>query len=137
MEAVERSLALAGRGLEGDRYTRLAAEGSSEVTSDRDLTLIEGEQIELLATDHGIFLDPGETRRNVTTRGIRLNSLVGRRFRIGPVECEAMALCEPCLELVAMLGKPVLKPLVHRAGVTARILTDGEIAVGDDIVPLK
>jgi MOSC domain-containing protein YiiM len=136
MEAVQRSVALAGLGLEGDRYTRLAADGSSEIMPDRHLTLIEAEQIDRLATDHGIYLAPGETRRNVTTRGIRLNTLVGRRFRVGPVECQTMALCEPCRDLVAIVGKPVLAPLVHRAGVTARILTGGEIAVGDEIVPL-
>ena len=136
MEPVERIRALAGIGLEGDRYTRLALAGSPDVKPDRDLTLIESEEIERLAADHAIALAPGETRRNVTTRGIRLNDLVGRRFRVGPVECEGMKLCEPCQDLVDMLDKPVLGPLVHRAGLTARILTDGEIAVGDEVATL-
>jgi MOSC domain-containing protein YiiM len=136
MQAIQRATALAGYGLEGDRYTRLALDGSGDVEPDRELTLIEGEAIDGLAADHGIHLEPGESRRNVTTRGIRLNDLVGLRFRIGSVECEAVALCEPCQDLVNMLGKPVLRPLVHRGGLTARILTDGDITIGDEIVPL-
>lgn len=137
MQAIDRATALAGLGLEGDRYTRLAMEGATEVEPDRELTLIEGETIDGLLADHGIHLQPGESRRNITTRGIRLNDLVGLRFRIGSVECEAVALCEPCQDLVNMLGKPVLRPLVHRGGVTAQILTDGEITVGDDITLLR
>jgi MOSC domain-containing protein YiiM len=76
------------------------------------------------------------TRRNVTTRGIRLNELVGRRFRIGGVECEGTRLCEPCRYLEELLGKPVLEPLVHRAGLRARIVGGGEIALGDEVVVL-
>lgn len=110
----------------------MAADGLP-VEPDRDLTLIEAEEIDRLAVEHGIVLAPGETRRNVTTRGVRLNALVGRRFRLGPILCEGIALCEPCQDLVEMLGKPVLRPLVHRAGLTARILDDGEIAVGDEV----
>ena len=82
------------------------------------------------------MLAPGETRRNVTTRGIRLNDLVGRRFRIGDVECEGTRPCEPCQYLTDLLGKPVLAPLVHRAGLRARILGSGEIARGDEVVVL-
>jgi MOSC domain-containing protein YiiM len=134
MQAVDRATARAGLGLEGDRYTLLAAAGSPDTKPDRHLTLIESEEIERLATQHDIHLAPGESRRNVTTRGIRLNALVGQRFFIGAVACEGMQLCEPCQYLVDLLGKPVLGPLVHRAGLTARILTDGEIAVGDAIV---
>jgi MOSC domain-containing protein YiiM len=136
MQSVGRATARAGLGLEGDRYTLLAAAGSADAKPDRHLTLIESEEIERLAADHDIHLAPGESRRNVTTRGIRLNDLVGQRFSIGPVACEGMQLCEPCQYLVDLLGKPVLGPLVHRAGLTARILTDGEIAVGDEIVTL-
>jgi len=72
----------------------------------------------------------------VTTRGIDLNALVGHRFRIGDVECEATRLCEPCQYLTDLVGRPILEPLVHRAGIRARILTGGEIAVGDEVVPL-
>jgi len=100
---------------------------------DRDLTLVEAEVIEDLAATDGIVLEAGETRRNITTRGIRLNELVGRRFRIGDVECEGTRLCEPCQYLTDSIGKPILKPLVHRAGLRARILSSGDIAIGSEI----
>jgi len=134
MRAVDRIRAIAGVGLEGDRYALRAGHHSGDPRVDRDVTLIEAEEIESLAAGSGIVLKPGETRRNVTTRGIRLNDLVGRRFRIGGVECEGTRLCEPCEYLTDLLGKPVLAPLVHRAGLRARILGTGEIARGDEVV---
>jgi MOSC domain-containing protein YiiM len=136
MRTVSRVRAIAGVGLEGDRYATGTGTYSPDPRTDRHLTLIEAEQIEALAERDGIVLEPGETRRNVTTRGIRLNDLVGRRFRVGGIECEATRLCEPCQGLTDHIGKPVLKPLAHRAGLRALILTDGEIALGDEIVVL-
>jgi MOSC domain-containing protein YiiM len=134
MRPVARVRATAGVGLEGDRYALRTGNYSHDPKVDRDITLIEAEEIEALAAGSGIVLAPGETRRNVTTRGIRLNDLVGRRFRIGEVECEGTRLCEPCQYLTDLLGKPVLAPLVHRAGLRARILTGGQIAPGDEVV---
>jgi MOSC domain-containing protein YiiM len=136
MRAVERVRAIAGVGLEGDRYGTGTGHWSVNLKVDRHVTLIEAEVIEALAAGSGIELAPGETRRNVTTRGIRLNDLVGRRFRIGPVECEGTRLCEPCQYLTDLVGKPILEPLVHRAGLRARVLGDGEIALGDEVVAL-
>jgi MOSC domain-containing protein YiiM len=136
MRPVSRVRALAGVGLEGDRYGTGSGTYSTDPRTDRHVTLIEAEAIEALAASEGIVLAPGETRRNVTTRGIRLNDLVGRRFRIGNVECEATRLCEPCQYLTDTIGKPILKPLTHRAGLRALILTDGEIAFGDEVVAL-
>jgi MOSC domain-containing protein YiiM len=136
MEARERVRAIAGVGLDGDRYATGRGQYSGDEKVDRHVTLIEAEEIEALAARDGIVLEPDETRRNVTTRGIRLNELVGRRFRVGDVECEGTRLCEPCQYLTDLLGKPVLKPLTHRAGLRARILTDGEIGRGDEVVVL-
>jgi MOSC domain-containing protein YiiM len=137
MLGVPRIHAIAGVGLEGDRYATGNGTYSPDPRTDRHLTLIEAEEIEALAERDGIVLAAGETRRNITTRGIRLNELVGRRFRVGSsVECEATRLCEPCQGLTDLLGKPVLKPLAHRAGLRALILTDGEIALGDEVVAL-
>ena len=136
MRAVERVRAIAGVGLEGDRYATGNGHWSADLKVDRQVTLVEAEEIEALAASSGIDLVPCETRRNVTTRGIRLNELVGRRFRIGPIECEGTRLCEPCQYLTDLVEKPILEPLVHRAGLRARILTDGEIAVGDAVVAL-
>lgn len=131
----ERIVAIAGVGLEGDRYAGQVGHYSRDHKVDRDITLIEAEEIEGLA-GAGIQLGPGETRRNVTTRGIRLNELVGRRFRVGGVECLGTKLCEPCLYLAEMVGKPIVAPLVHRGGLRARIVVGGEIALGDAVVAL-
>ena len=132
MTAVDRIRAVAGVGLEGDRY----AERAGHWSPDRQLTLVAGEEIDRLAVRFDIGLGPGETRRNVTTRGVDVNALVGYRFRIGDVECEGTRLCEPCQYLTDLVGQPILEPLVHRAGLRARILTGGDIAIGDEVVAL-
>jgi MOSC domain-containing protein YiiM len=114
--------AVAGQGIEGDRqYGR------------GDITLIEAEALEALASEHGIELAPGESRRQITTRGISLNDLVGQRFRVGEVECVGTELCEPCRHLEGLTQEGVIKGLVHRAGINADVLTDGEIATGDPV----
>jgi MOSC domain-containing protein YiiM len=136
MVAVQRIRAIAGVGLEGDRYATRTGTWSEDPRVDRDITLIEAEVMEDLAATDGIVLAPGETRRNVTTRGIRLNELVGRRFRVGDVVCEGTRLCEPCQHLTDTLGKPILRPLVHRAGLRAHIVEGGEIAVGAEVLTL-
>src|SRR5580765_6945817 len=96
MTSLDRVQAIAGVGLEGDRYAARGGTWSPDPPEDRDLTLIEAEVLEDLAATDGIVLAPGESRRNVTTRGIRLNELVGKRFRVGEIECEGTRLCEPC-----------------------------------------
>ena len=136
MHAVSRVRAIKGVGLEGDRYATGNGTYSPDPRTDRHITLIEAEQIEALAERDGIVLAPGETRRNITTRGIRLNDLVGRRFRVGDVECEGIRLCEPCQHLNDSIGKPILRPLLHRAGLRAKIRKGGEIAVGAEVAVL-
>jgi len=124
--------ATAGVGLEGDRYAR--REGTwRDDRSSRDITLIEAEAIESLAREDGISLAPGESRRNITTRGIRLNDLVGKEFWIGGLLARGTKLCEPCEYLQRHTGKQILKPLTHRAGLRADLLSSGRISVGDKI----
>jgi MOSC domain-containing protein YiiM len=123
-------------GLEGDRYAVGLGTYSNDPKRGRSLTLVEAEVLEALRTEHGVEVAPGETRRNVTTRGIRLNDLVGRRFRIGAVLCDAIRLCEPCDHLVGLTGKPLLEPLVHRGGLRADVLEAGVIHVGDEVTPV-
>jgi MOSC domain-containing protein YiiM len=125
---VERVRALAGRGLVGNRYFY------DEAPSGRALTLIAVEAIEAFRDETGIPLTAAESRRNVLTRGIDLNALVGKRFRVGDVECVGVELCEPCAHLESVTHPGVVKGMVHRAGLNADILTDGEIAVGDPVV---
>jgi MOSC domain len=136
MAAVRSATAHAGRGLEGDRY--FAGRGTFTNAHGRghDLTLIEAEVLDALRLDGGP-LAPQDARRNVVTRGIDLNALVGRRFRIGDVECVGQRLCEPCAHLerlTAAGGKPgVLRALIHKGGLRADVLTGGEIRVGSEI----
>ena len=131
MRAVDRVSAIAGVGLEGDRYALpVEAQDPDEV---REVTLVEAEQLDWLSDEHGIRLEAGATRRNLTTRGVRLNELVGRTFRVGRVRIQGVELCEPCAHMQEMVGRPVLRPLVHRAGLRARLLDDGELHVGDPI----
>ncbi len=128
-EPVERVSAIAGRGLEGDRHF-----GEHEPGSGHDLTLIAAESLEALEAEHGIRLEPGESRRQVTTRGIDLNGLVGRRFTVGSVEAVGIELCEPCNHLQKLTQPGVMRGLVHRAGINADVVSGGEIAVGDAVV---
>jgi MOSC domain-containing protein YiiM len=127
-QPVESVRALAGRGLEGNRYF------FDEAPAGRALTLIAAEAVEAMEREHGISLEPRESRRNVVTRGIDVNELVGKRFRVGHVECEGVELCEPCADLQAMTKPGVIKGLAHRGGLNADILSDGEISVGAAVV---
>src|SRR5215218_7587861 len=99
----------------------------------RNLTLIEAEALEGLLEDTGIELSAAESRRQVLTRGVRLNDLVGRRFSVGEVECVGEEWCEPCSHLQAMTQPGVLRGLVHRDGLRADIVSGGRIAVGDRV----
>lgn len=128
-EPVESVRALAGRGLEGNRYffERDAPPGVA-------LTLIAAEAVEAMEREHGISIEPRESRRNVVTREVDVNALVGKTFRIGELECRGVELCEPCTTLQAMTQPGVIKGLAHRGGLNADILSDGEISVGDAVV---
>jgi hypothetical protein len=125
-QRLEEVAALAGRGLDGDRHVTGAGTFPSGLPGSA-LTLIEVEVCESFAPP----LDPHEHRRNVVTRGISLNDLVGHEFRIGSVRCRGMRLCEPCTVIQRYAGRPVLRPLVHRGGLRADILEDGVLRVGD------
>jgi MOSC domain-containing protein YiiM len=131
---VERVRAVPERGLEGE-YHFFTGEGT-QPERDRELTLIATEALQALHAEHDIRLSAAESRRNVATRGIDLNRLEGLRFRIGDVECEGIELCEPCRTLAKLTEPGVLRGLVHRGGLRAAILTEGEIAVGDKVVAL-
>ena len=127
--AVARAEAVAGRGLRGDRYFAAGREQGKG----RNLTLIAAEALEAFEAETGIPLSAAESRRNVLVRGIDVNALVGKRFRIGGVECEGVQLCEPCATLQSLTRPGVLEGLVHRAGLNADLLSSGEIAVGDPV----
>jgi MOSC domain-containing protein YiiM len=136
MTRVEQAAARAGRGLEGDRYFDQRGTFSNTHARGHDLTLVEGEVLDELTLSNG-ELTPEEARRNIVTRGVDLNALVGLRFRTGDVECFGQRLCEPCAHLERVTEKTLLRPLIHKGGLRADLLTDGEIRVGDEIAPLR
>ena len=118
--------AYAGKGLAGDRHFH----PDGDADPGEALTLVEEEVVGEVA------LPPGATRRQVTVRGVRLNELIGRRFRVGEVECYGVEICEPCLTLERNTRPGIIKDLVHRAGINADILSDGTISVGDEVTTL-
>jgi MOSC domain-containing protein YiiM len=135
METLERVRAVAGRGLAGDRYSDGAGTFSTGSGAGRALTLVESAAISELR-DAGVDLDAVDARRNLVVSGIDLDGLIGRRFRVGAVECFGSRRCEPCAHLQRLTQPGVLRGLVHRGGLRADLLTDGEISVGDEVAAL-
>ena len=122
--------AVAGRGLEGDRYFDLNA-GEHEAAD--EITLIDAVAVREAGEAHGIEFAPGEHRRNVEIEGVDLPSLVGSTIRVGEVEVEVIADNPPCKHLAELTGKPVVKVLRRRGGVRGRIVTSGTIHPGDAV----
>ena len=132
--AVEEVRAVAGKGLEGDRYAEGRGTFSSRPGTGRQVTLIESEAVEAAGREYGVVLDPGQTRRNVVTAGVALNHLVDREFTVGGVRLRGVRLAEPCAHMAELAGDAeVRKALVHRGGLRADILSDGVIRVGDEV----
>ena len=129
MRIVPSAEAVAGCGLVGDRYEKGGGTFSTPNGRGQDLTLVEAEAIEELAAN-GVEIAPEEARRNLVTRGITLDALIGRRFKIGEVECFGQRRCEPCAHLEKLTRPGVLRGLAHRGGLRADILSGGEIWVG-------
>jgi MOSC domain len=126
LRRVGSAAALPGRGLEGDRY----AEGKGTFSAPGlgyELTLVEADVLD------AVQLSWEDARRNIVTTGISLNALVGKRFRVGSVTCVGRRLAEPCAHLEKLARPGLLRPLVHRGGLRADILTDGTITIGDDV----
>jgi MOSC domain-containing protein YiiM len=137
MEEKYQVRAVPGSGLEGDRYFKFASPSSSKKDAGREVTLIEIEALEAIERDFGITLGRGGSRRNLVTRAVPLNHLVGREFRIGEVRLKGIQLCEPCSHLASLTEKKVLPALVHRGGLRAQILSEGQLKSGDAIVPVE
>ena len=133
MEYLQEVRAIGGKGLEGDRYCNQIGSYSHNPGPDREVTLIEMEAIEALERDYKTTLDPKDSRRNITTRGVPLNHLIEREFTIGEVKLRGIRFCEPCVNLVKLTEKDVLRGLIHRGGLRARIVNSGTIRVGDPI----
>ena len=121
-------------GIPGDRYENGTGTFYKPGKSGQALTLIEAEALEGLALDTGIELSPEQAGRNIVTRGIGLNDLVGREFRVGTVLCRGDRLCDPCRPLERRTQSGVLRGLAGRGGLRADVLAPGVVAVGDAIV---
>ena len=133
MVALSEVRLVAGIGLEGDRYAMGLGTYSKNPHIDRQATLIEAEVLEALARDRGVELAPHEHRRNLTTRGVPLNHLVGQYFRIGDCVLYGGRLNVPCLYLENLLVKKVFRPLLNRSGLNCRIIVGGIIRIHDRI----
>lgn len=126
LHPVDSVSAIAGKGLVGDRHFHPEGAPAGEA-----LTLVEDEVVK------DANLEAGATRRQITVRGVRLNDLIGKRFRVGAVECYGVELCEPCGHLQSLTRPGIVKELAHRAGINADILSDGTISVGDEVVEIE
>ena len=132
--ALERGTLAPGRGIEGDHHH---AQPSGEPAS--EVTLIEAETVEAFNADTGLGIEACDTRRNILTRGIELNPLVGQRFSVGTAVLEGIEPCDPCMSLGKRLAtdsvaaRAVVKALAKRGGLRARVVEGGVIAPGDEI----
>ena len=133
MSSVTSIKAVAGNGIEGDRYFEKVPSPKHDPTE--EITLIELEAIEAARAEYDVEFEPGDTRRNIVTEGIRLDGLLGTTFTVGEVQIEALEKNPPCARLVRITEKKLLKPLIHRGGVRGRIVSTGTIKLGDAITP--
>ncbi|WP_394016892.1 MOSC domain-containing protein [Xanthobacter pseudotagetidis] len=138
MEELAEAECVAGRGIVGDRY--FLGNGTYSGRPDvREVTLIEQEALDALARNDPplqeapIVLAPVDHRRNLTVRGVPLNHLVGRRFRVGEVILRGGRLNFPCKYLEQLLDLPVYLPLYNRSGLNCGIERGGVIRPGDEI----
>ena len=139
LDKVNSVRALAGAGLEGDRYSTCNGTFSKDTSknlnkhypADRQITLIEAEAIEAAARDYDLAIDPAQSRRNLLVRNVPLNHLVGQEFTIGEVRLRGLRLCEPCGHLEKLTQPGIIKAFLHRGGLRAEILCDGILHHGD------
>ena len=136
MKKVAQLNALAGQGIEGDRYFLGTGTYSKKPEPGRQVTLIKSEGLESLNDNFDITVQPEESRRNILTHGIEINDLIGTEFCVGTVRLRAHRITQPCLYLEKLLGQPGLyKELWDNGGISCEILSDGIIKEGDCITP--
>jgi MOSC domain-containing protein YiiM len=126
----------AGLGIVGDRYHAGAGTWSKPGEEHRDrrqVTLIESEAVDAVVRDFNIAFDPSDSRRNIVTRDVALNHLVGKEFTVGSARLRGVKLCEPCNHVERLAGKPVRSALVHRGGLNCEVLEGGTVRVGDAV----
>lgn len=132
---VERVRAVAGMGLEGDRNFGRRGRLIGKYAPMRQVTLIEAEALDAVRAA-GRELAAADARRNVVTRGVRLNALVGRTFRVGGATLRGVERCDPCTHLGRLTYRGVVRDLHERGGLRAEVLESGEIGEGDELAAL-
>jgi MOSC domain-containing protein YiiM len=131
--SVEQAHIVPGKGIEGDRYYTQPGIHDESTKPGQEITLIEMEAIEAICREEGIHLTPAQTRRNIATRGVPLNDLVGRMFSIGNLQLRGVRLCEPCDYLANRTDPRILNSMAHRGGLRAEIISEGIIHRNDTI----
>jgi MOSC domain-containing protein YiiM len=133
MQSPDSVLAVEGKGLEGDRYWSGVGTYSDKGGPQRQVTFIEEESIAAIAHERGVVIEPREARRNIVTRGVPLNHLVGQRFQVGDAVFQGIMVCEPCNYLQQITVKGVLSGLIHRGGLNAEVVQTAVIRIGDAV----
>ncbi len=133
-QEVEQIHVIPGKGIEGDRYFQIPGKPDAITRTGREITLIEMEAIEAMSQQDGIQISPGQTRRNLITRGVSLNGLIGKLFTIGKIQLIGIRLCEPCEYLAGRTNPRILQSMAHRGGLRADIISEGTIHVDDPII---
>jgi MOSC domain-containing protein YiiM len=121
---------VAGAGLDGDRYALGGGTWAQYPELEKQLTLIDRDDVAALAADVGVDLSPGDTRRNLVTEGVDLPALVGRWFAVGDALLFGMKRCPPCAHLERLTGARLVKAMLHRGGINAAVFAGAEIAEG-------
>ena len=128
MESMNSIKVIANKGIVNDRYFKENNDKNNQIT------LIESENVDYYNKISGTNFIPTDFRRNVITKGISLNKLVGKEILIGEVRLKIHDLCEPCRYLQELLGeKNLVKKLLNRGGLRCELLTNGNINVNDPI----
>lgn len=135
MVSLSEVVAVVDRGLEGDRYFYRRGSYSHWPGRGRDVTLIEAEVLASLSASCAI--SGAQARRNIVTRGLRLNNLVGQFFQLGEAVLYGVRLCEPCPHLDKLTRAGVMAALVGRGGLRADIIAGGVIRVGDVVAGIS
>tara|TARA_Y100000996_G_scaffold292479_1_gene231231 strand:- start:134 stop:574 length:441 start_codon:yes stop_codon:yes gene_type:complete len=128
IKEVESIEVLVNKGVVGDRHFKEFNDPFCQ------LSLIEAENIDYYNLKYGLDIPYVNFRRNIVTKGINLNQLVGKKFKIGNVELEGVDLCRPCRHLTEILSQDnILKEFLRKGGLRCQILSSSKISVGDEI----
>lgn len=137
MRRVPAGRLVAGAGLDGDRYALGGGTWARYPDLEKQLTLIDRDDVAAVATEAGVDLSPGDTRRNLVTVGLDLPALVGRWFAVGDALLFGMKRCPPCTHLERLTGARLVKAMVHRGGINAAVFAGAPISEGVVVRPLS